>query len=44
MLMILTRKIFRKITIKSMGFEMQKQEFLKVFKMLCTGIVVNEEK
>ena len=26
------------------NLEMQKQEFLKVFKMLCTGIVVNEEK
>lgn len=23
---------------------MQKEEFLKVFKMLCTGIIVNEEK
>ena len=26
------------------NLEMQKQEFLKVFKMLCTGIVVNERK
>lgn len=34
----------RHVLIEYDDLEMQKEEFLKVFKMLCTGIVVNEEK
>lgn len=34
----------RHVLDKHQNLEMQKEEFLKVFKMLCTGIVVNEQK
>ena len=34
----------RHVLDKHQDLEMQKEEFLKVFKMLCTGIVVNEQK
>lgn len=34
----------RHVLDKHQDLEMQKKEFLKVFKMLCTGIVVNEQK
>ncbi len=34
----------RHVLDKHDNLEMQKEEFLKVFKMLCTGIVVNEQK
>ncbi|WP_455683014.1 TetR/AcrR family transcriptional regulator [Thomasclavelia sp.] len=34
----------RHVLDKHQDLEMQKEEFLKVFKMLCTGIVVNEKK
>lgn len=34
----------RHVLDKHQDLEMQKKEFLKVFKMLCTGIVINEQK